>query len=115
MNAKQFTLDELEKMLSDHIAYHLDQHGGVSDQNGKALLQNTINIAKQLLSILNTGTSREEKPDHVTALELETMIAEHETFWSDRFGRGDIDAEKADVLPARIVWITSQLIEALKR
>jgi hypothetical protein len=42
------------------------------------------------------------------------MIADYETFWRDRFGRGEIYAEKADVLPGRIVWITSQLIEALK-
>ncbi len=114
MDAKQFTLYELEKMLSDHIACQLGKQEEVSAQNGKVLLQNTFNIAKQLLSILNTGTSGETKPDQVTAEELESMIAEHESFWSDRFGRGDIDAEKADVLPGRIVWITSQLIEALK-
>lgn len=114
MDAKQFTHYELEKMLSDHIAFQLGRQEEISAQEGKALLQNTINIAKQLLSILNTGTRAGTDPDHVTAEELETMIAEHETFWSDRCGRGDVEAEKADVLPGRILQITSQLIETMK-
>lgn len=114
MDAKQFTHYELEKMLAaDHIAFQLGKQDEASAQNGKALLQNTINIAKQLLSILNAGTRAEARPDYVTAEELETMIVEHGTFWNDRFGRGDVEAEKADVLPGRILWITSQLIETM--
>jgi hypothetical protein len=65
VNTKQFTKHELEKMLSDPLACQLGKQEEVSAQNGKALLKNTI---KQLLSILNTGTSGEAKPDHVTAV-----------------------------------------------
>lgn len=115
METNQFTLEELEKMLSDHIVYHLEQHGNVSEQNGKALLQNTINISKQLFSILKTETREKAKPDHVSADELETMIVDYETYWNDRLGRGDVEAEMADMLPGRIVWTTSQLIEMMKQ
>lgn len=114
MDAKQFTLAELEKMLSDHMAYDPGKHDEASAQNSRILLQNTINIAKQLLSLLNTGARAEAKPGYMTAEELETMIADYESYWSDRLGRGDREAEEADVLPGRILWITQQLIETMK-
>lgn len=111
----KFTLVELEKMLTDHMSYHhLDKYEVEPSQNEKALLKNTINIAKQLLSVLKTGPRAEVKPDYVTAEELETMIANCEAYWSDRLGRGDREAENADVLPGRILCITSQLIEMMK-
>lgn len=114
METKQFSLEELEKMLSDHIAYHLDLHGSVSEQNGKALLLNSVNISKQLLSIIRTETREKTKPDDVSADELETMLVDHETYWNDQLGRGDNEAEKADTLPGRIIWTASQLIETMK-
>jgi len=115
METKQFTLDELEKMLLDHIAYHLGKHDEACAQNGSVLIQNTINIAKQLLTILSSEAITEVKADHVSAKKLESMLSDHETYWNDRLGRGDIEAENADLLPGKIIWITEQLIDAMKR
>lgn len=111
---KPLTLDELEKMLSDHMSFQLGKHDEAPTQNEKALLKNTVNIAKQLLSILKSRAKTEASPDYVTAEELEVMIVNYETYWDDRLGRGDRDAEEADVLPGKILWITSQLIETMK-
>jgi hypothetical protein len=115
METKQFTLNELEKMLSDHIACHLGKHDETCIQNGRVLIQNTINIANQLLSILSSQAITEVKTDHVSAKELETMLSDHKTYWNDRLGRGDIEAENADLLPGKIIWITEQLIEVMRR
>ena len=101
-------------MLEDHIAFHLDPHEGVSDQDGKALLRNSVSISKQLLSLLKTQIRKKVNPDDFSADELETMITDHETYWNNRLGRGDVEAEKADVLPGKIIWITDQLIETMK-
>lgn len=114
MEIRPFTLDELERMLSDYCASDPLKHDEASEQKRKVLLQNKVNIAKQLFSTLKTDSRAEANPDYVTAEELEGMIANYESYWKDRFGRGDSDAEEADVLPRKIMWITMQLIETMK-
>lgn len=101
VDAKQFTRDELEKMLSDYLS-----------ENEEALRRNTLDISKQLLAVLKANA--EIKPEHDSAEELETMIRDYESFWDSYNNSGafsDIQNELAGKLPNRIFWITKQLIE----
>lgn len=132
MDTKQFTIDELEKMISDRgdnalqilpddvIAQHFpdfkdrtDFRREISEQDANALNRNMADITKQLLAILKMNPNA--KPGQFSSEELETMLIDHETYWKDQFRRGDIEAENANKLPNNIMWITIQLIEALKQ
>lgn len=105
MDIKQFTLAELSDMFLE----------AVLTQDGLELRKNALNIAKQLLALLITESNEEIRPGHVTAQELEIMINNYENYWNDRFGRGDVEAENADVLPSRIFDLITQLIDTIKR
>lgn len=132
MDTKQFTIGELEKMILDRgdkalqilpddvIAQHFpdfkdrsDFRREISEQDANALNRNMVDVTKQLLAILTINPKT--KPGQFSSKELETMLIDHETYWSNRFGRGDIEAENANKLPNSIMWITIQLIEALKQ
>lgn len=132
MTTNQFTINDLEKMLADHEDSTLqilpedvlekyfpgikDQKPSlqreISDQDAKALKRNMVDISKQLLSILKSCPP--PQTGQFSAEELETMIVNHEAYWDDRFGRGDIDADNTDLMPRSIIWITTQLIEVMK-
>lgn len=132
MDTKQFTIGELEKMISDRgdnalqilpddvIAQHFpdfkdrpDFRREISEQDANALSHNMVDVTKQLLAILKMNPNA--KPGQFSSKELETMLIDHEAYWNDRFGRGDIEAENANKLLNNIMWITIQLIEALKQ
>ncbi|OGU14493.1 MAG: hypothetical protein A2076_01335 [Geobacteraceae bacterium GWC2_53_11] len=132
MDTKQFTLVELEKMILDRgdkalqvlpddmIAQHFPDYKDrcnfrreISEQDANALNRNMVDITKQLLAILKINPNA--KSGQLSSEELEAMLIDHETYWNDRFGHGDIEAENANKLPNNIMWITIQLIEALKQ
>lgn len=113
---KEFSLSELEKMYLDYVEGNQIFNLGTSvSANATAtLLKHKISISKQLLAILKNNPHAEIGHGHVTADELETMIADYETYQDDPLGRGDIDVERANALQNRIFWITKQLIEMMK-
>lgn len=128
---KEFTIDALQKMISDCecnalqilpddvIAQHFPDYKdsqsnfrrAISEQDANALNCNKVDITKQLLAILKASPNA--KRGQFSSEELETMLVDYETYWSDRLGRGDIEAENADKLSSNIRWITMQLIEVL--
>lgn len=127
----KFTIDELEKMISDRegavlqilsdddIIQHFPNFKDranfrreISEQDANALSRNMVSVTKQLLEILEARPN--VKPGQFSPEELNTMLIDYETYWRDRSGRGDIEAENADKLPKSIMWITMQLIETLK-
>lgn len=113
MDGKQFTREELEKMLSDYLA-GADRilKGELLSENEKALCRNTLDISKQLLAVLKANA--EIKSENVSTEELETMISDYESFldsYNNSCAFSDIQNELAGKLPNRIFWITKQLIE----
>jgi hypothetical protein len=132
MVIKQFTIDELKKMISDRgdkalqilpddvLVQHFpkfkdrcDFRREISEQDANALNHNMVDVTKQLLAILTINPKT--KTGRFSSKELEAMLIDHETYWKDQFGRGDIEAENANKLSNNIMWITIQLIEALKQ
>jgi hypothetical protein len=132
MNTSQFSIGELEKMISDrgdkalqilpdYVIFQLfpdykdrcNFRREISEQDANALNRNMVEVTKQLLAILKINQNA--KPGQFSSKELETMLIDHETYWNDRFGRGDIEAENANKLRSKIMWITMQLIEILKQ
>lgn len=106
------TLNELQKMMDDFMV--IAKPGIRTEeeyQKANALKRNQIVIAKQLLTI-HQGTTA--ITGRTSAAELEKMITDFETYWSDRRGRGDVEAENADALSYRIVEIAQELMDALK-
>ena len=102
-------------MLSEYLAnYEIDKSGALPSNISNTLLKNKIGISKQLLNILKANPGTHIKPGEFTAEELEIMLTDYETYWNDSLGRGDIEAELADKLPHKIIWITKQLIEMMK-
>lgn len=116
METREFKLSELEKMISDYVeANQIGNLGTTASSNStRTLLKNKTSIAKQLLAMLKNNPHADITPDQVTADELETMLADYETYQDDSWGCGDIDVERADALLKRIFWITKQLIEMMK-
>lgn len=108
----KLTLDDLHEMMADLLV--IGQPGVHTDeeyQKAAALRRNQVRIARQLLDIL---AARPPAESIISTGELVELLRWHETYWSNPRGRGDVEAENANMLSTRIVEIAQNLIDALK-
>jgi len=121
-----FTTTELEKMVADYcdfaaqllpndaIQTHFPGHTRreISRTDAHALKSNAVQIAKQLLKVVQGKAPAGQYSEQV----LETMIEDYETFWqedSKGIHGGDNTANAADKLGKNILWITKELLAEL--
>ena len=104
-------LDDLQTMMDDFLVIsEPGVHTDAEYQKANALRRNQIEIARQLHAHLAGGAV----VAGISADELVKLIGYHESYWKNTFGRGDVEAENANLLSNRIVSIAQDLIDVLK-
>jgi hypothetical protein len=123
-----FTTTELEKMVADYsdfgaqlqpddaLQIHFPGHvrREISRDEAYALQSNAVQIAKQLLKVVQGKEPAGQYSEQV----LETMIVGYETYWqvySRGLSCGDIETDLANKLVNNIFWITTELLAELLR
>lgn len=107
------TADGLKQMLADVMKIaEPGKYDQVAWDTANQLRASCLSIAKQLLEA-RLKSSALDGPGKISTADLQTMIADYESYWADQSGRSDIETEKANMLPNRIVEVATELLQLL--